>query len=545
MYPRNILHFLTIAAMIVASIPVKVHATNCQDLEVIFARGSGEEQNTNISYQSFKNSIEEKLKTTNLKYSFHDLNYPAISVLNNIGVLLGAFFGGGEEKDFGDSVKAGVNELTSIINNSCANTKYILGGYSQGAIVVDKTLKNISSEKIIYAATFGDPKLYLPEGAGAYPDACRKKNLSEYRKYVPDCYAHEGILGGYEPYRDEKYHDKIGTWCNKSDIMCSSHLNINDHTSYANDLIYEDASKIIFDKIAKYYGFKNTISSPHDTAFLIDSTGSMSGLIKKYKAEAIRLATETIKNGGRVALYDYRDLKDPYQVKQHCDFNTCTIELFTEKISQIKTDGGGDTPESLLSSSLHIMKELNWQYGATKSIVVLTDAGFHAPDLDGTTLKDVVDLSLSIDPVNFYIITEPENNSIYNELAFETDGEVVTDLGKLNLLTEKIINRNDSLLSIDLAMPHTESINLEIKYAEQIEDEATIIIETNASKTIVILNDYILGSTDSKTFTIRNLSTDQINNIVLVPVKDDTKGKSTKVTLKPTLVPGVPNTGRR
>jgi hypothetical protein len=44
----------------------------------------------------------------------------------------------------------------------------------------------------------------------------------------------------------------------------------------------------------------------------------MEFLIEKYKTEAIRLAKETLGSGGRVALYDYRDLADPYIPHAYC-----------------------------------------------------------------------------------------------------------------------------------------------------------------------------------------------------------------------------------
>ena len=69
-------------------------------------------------------------------------------------------------------------------------------------------------------------------------------------------------------------------------------------------------------------------------------------------------------------------------------------------------ENGGDIQESLLSAAYRLMQEQNWKLGSTKSLVVLTDAGYLMPDRDGVTLDDVVTLSKSIDPVNFYIITD-------------------------------------------------------------------------------------------------------------------------------------------
>jgi hypothetical protein len=101
----------------------------------------------------------------------------------------------------------------------------------------------------------------------------------------------------------------------------------------------------------------------------------------------------------------------------------------------IRADGGGDTPESLLSASFHVMKDLHWKQGSTKSLVVLTDADFLSPDRDGMSFDEVVALSKRIDPVNFYIITDAESGEAYSELAAATDGRVVTNFDELSLLT--------------------------------------------------------------------------------------------------------------
>ena len=285
-----------IVALLVGGVAVwprlNVSAESCPDVKVIFTRGSGGERNKSGDFLEFKATIESKLKTVDISYEFVDLDYPAVGVgFDNLDVTLGAAFGSGDAYEFGESVNNGVNNLVQMVNNEkCVNTKYVLGGYSQGAMVVSKALSSLRADRVIYAATFGDPKIYLPEGKGIMPAACRGENLSDYRMYVPDCQAYKGLLGAYIPYEPAAFTGKVGTWCNKRDIFCSSHLNVSDHVSYVADALYEDASRVIFDKITKYFGIENHISSPHDTAFLIDSTGSMAGMIDTYKAEALRLA---------------------------------------------------------------------------------------------------------------------------------------------------------------------------------------------------------------------------------------------------------------
>ena len=547
------LYIICAAALLFGSIiPIqKTTAGTCPDLRIVFARGSGGTWNEDPNYLTFKSTIEEKLKTTSLDYEFIDLPYTAVAVgMENFFVTLGALVSSGDAYTFGESVDDGVNKLAALVNsNSCPNTKYAIGGYSQGAMVVSKSLHHLDADKVIYAATFGDPKIYLPEGKGLFPDACKNKNLSDYRAYVSDCRTYEGLLGSYRPYQPEGFIGKLGTWCNKMDVFCSTYFSLDDHLAYISDDLYEDASKVFYDKITKHFGVENTITSPHDTAILIDSTGSMSPFINQYKTEALRLATETLNSGGRVALFDYRDLNDPYEPKEHCNFETCTLDIFQQELNKITTDGGGDTPESLLSASLRVMKKLNWKYGATKSLIILTDAGFHSPDLDSTTIEDVVNLSRSIDPVNFYIITTPENKSDYELITTETDGKVVTELETLNLLTDYIMERYDSLPKVEAMNPEVPESTLEIKSANQISDtEFQISFITDADQVLVILNDLLLGLTTEKTITLTELDFSTENTIKLIPIKDGVKGKNQIITapiVSPTtpLIPKAPNTG--
>lgn len=550
----------------------QTHAASCPNLRVVFARGSGGERWYDRNYLAFKEGLETKLKTTNLSYEFIDLDYPAIGIgVDKIGVTIGAYFGAGEAYEFGDSVNAGVKAMEDLVNASeCPDTKYVLGGYSQGAMVLSKSLRSLKANRIIYAATFGDPKIYLPEGGGINPPACHGGELSDYRIYVPDCRAYKGMLGAYVPYEPTDYLGRVGTWCNKRDLFCSSYLVPSDHTAYVSENLYEDASRLIFSKVATAFSFQNKYTSPHDTAILIDSTGSMSELIGQYKVEAMNLARQTLDAGGRVALYDYRDLAEDYQPVEGCNFETCTIESFQAALEQIEAEGGDDEPESLLSASLHVMKKLDWQLGSTKSLVILTDAGYHSPDLDGTTFYDVKKLSQQIDPVNFYIITIPSNLSAYQSLADATDGAVASNLDTLNLLTDTIMERYDSLPrveeeyddeSYDNALPHLVITNIEERG-----NEVTIFFDTDGVQTIVMLGDAILGTTDQRSITLTGLKRDITNIVSLAPLSSSRRGETVSTTLAPInenefigsndlsssglllssmIIPKAPNTGRK
>lgn len=571
------LRFLTAAAVTTlastAVIQNPTTAAACPDLRVIFARGSGGERYTSDHYIKFKEAMDAKLKTTSLTYEIDDLDYSAVSIDvgdGHLDTLIGAYLGGGEAYEFGDSVHEGVAELLRIVNGgSCKDTKYVLAGYSQGAVVILDAIESINPDKIIYLATFGDPKIYLPEGAGLFPAACRGANLSEYRAYVPDCYAHKGILGARDPYAIAGYEGKIGTWCYKGDVLCSSHFSIKDHVSYLTSGLYEDAARFAFAKITAVFDIKDAVASAHDTAILIDSTGSMSSLIGQYKNEALRLAEKTLSSGGRVALYDYRDLSDDYTPVERCNFETCDLETFKTKLNEITVSGGGDTPESLLSASVHVMKSLNWKFGATKSLVILTDAGYHSPDRDGTTFYDVKKLSQEIDPVNFYVITNSAYADFYEDLAKATDGAVATNLDDLGLLTDQIMERYDTLPRVEEELEASAEPlpTLKITNVEEIScNSVKITFKTTGVRTLVALNNAILGVTEGNEITFTDLNCDIRNDILLVPLTETARGDAASVTFgpnptaedvnfdaasatdaaeAPTLIPKAPDTGRQ
>ncbi len=337
-----------------------------------------------------------------------------------------------------------------------------------------------------------------------------------------------GLLGAYIPYEPAKFTGKVGTWCNKRDVMCSSKFSISDHTAYVSDNLYEDAAKRIFTKITDYFGVPNTAFSPHDTAFLIDSTGSMEIMIEEYKDEIIRLAKETIEIGGRIALYDFKDLEYHYQPKEHCNFENCTLEKFTDALLGLKPYEGGDPPESVLSAAYHAMNQLHWQFGATKSIILLTDNYYLNPDRDGIVLSDVVNLSKQIDPVNFYPIVPPRHKGYYRSLVEGTDGKASSSVEEFHDVVNLILARNDSLPRVEESEAVIKPSVIINTIAQVSEDEMKIEVD-DAEQVVVILNDTVLGITDQHEIVIGDLDRTITNTISLVPIIGGIKGEIIEV----------------
>ena len=264
------------------------NTSSCTDFYVVFARGSGEPLDSNIDHQAFSKTIKTIFQKLNgPTYQYYQLGesneyratYPAIGI-EQPEIIAGAIISGGKAFDFGQSVKAGMEELKDLyqkVSTTCPKTRFILAGYSQGAMVISQTLSVFNPDKLFYYASFGDPKLYLPEGFGLFPHACRNQSLSPYRQNVPDCYVEHGLLGGLKPYIASEFNDKVGAWCNIADFICGSTIDpfgftdstqdpkndtlariFNGHVSYSRFGAYREAADVIYRKILKEQTFLNT-----------------------------------------------------------------------------------------------------------------------------------------------------------------------------------------------------------------------------------------------------------------------------------------------
>ena len=172
-------------------------------------------------------------------YRVQDLVYRAISVAK-FETLMGAYASAGRYYEFGNSVRNGVNNLRDYYRDvmaKCPNTRWVLAGYSQGAMVVSEAVKTFAADKVIYIGLFGDPELSLPEGSGIWPAACRGGSLSSYRVYAPYCRTYSGVFGRRSPYQYGELRGKYGLWCAKNDYICGSSKNPtrnSGHFTYAN-----------------------------------------------------------------------------------------------------------------------------------------------------------------------------------------------------------------------------------------------------------------------------------------------------------------------
>ena len=103
-----------------ASAPPTASAGPCPDIDVTFARATGEPPGVGVVGQEFIDALRTRVGGRSI--AVYPVNYPASG-------------------DFVPSANAGTEDANAHVNGvaaSCPNTKLVLGGYSQGAFVIDQ-----------------------------------------------------------------------------------------------------------------------------------------------------------------------------------------------------------------------------------------------------------------------------------------------------------------------------------------------------------------------------------------------------------------------
>jgi Mg-chelatase subunit ChlD len=177
-----------------------------------------------------------------------------------------------------------------------------------------------------------------------------------------------------------------------------------------------------------------------DLVFIFDTTGSMGGSIANAKAQATDLANLWLSTStnGRIALVEFRDQDDAF-VARIVSPLTSDAEDFQTAVNQLVAGGGGDTPEAQLSGVMTALDGLDWQPGATKVGIVITDALGKDPEpITGYTRAQAAQRALEIDPVAIYGVNVSTLQSVTDwmaPMAEATAGEVAV-LGQGQTLSE-------------------------------------------------------------------------------------------------------------
>nr|WP_281355799.1 cutinase family protein [Mycolicibacterium madagascariense] len=187
--------------------PVAV-AADCPDIEVVFARGTDEPPGIGAVGQALVDSLKALDKGKSIRS--YAVQYPA-------------------SYDF-LAVANGANDASAHIQataKDCPKTKIVLGGYSQGAAVVD-----VVTTSPIAGLGFSDP---LPPAMADHISAVAVFGNPSARLGQP--------LTTLSPL----YGPKTADMCNTADPICSLGQNFNSHVSYPQSGLVKKAAQWIVD----------------------------------------------------------------------------------------------------------------------------------------------------------------------------------------------------------------------------------------------------------------------------------------------------------
>ena len=193
---------LAAAAFFVLPKLLPLASASCPDVEVVFARGTDELPGVGRVGQAFVGSLRQDTRKSVGSYG---VNYPA-------------------NKDFLAAAQ-GANDASNHIQqmaNNCPNTKLVLGGYSQGAAVID-----IVTAAPLPGLGFHDP---LPTQAADHVAAVALFGNPSARA--------GGLMSAITPDFDGKTIDL----CNTGDPICSNGNQWKAHLAYVPGLTNQAAS---------------------------------------------------------------------------------------------------------------------------------------------------------------------------------------------------------------------------------------------------------------------------------------------------------------
>lgn len=343
-----------------------------------------------------------------------------------------------------ESVKDGAEELAWYLEDqmtSCPLQHVVLGGYSQGAEVVAdgvNIMQPAFRNRIAYMAMYGDPKFnpaqsIVPPKSGWWKrgntDVFTHGILNQRRNYIPD-----DVLFA-------------SSWCQAGDLICDAgQLNSNEVGNYlygkvsqsnAHSNAYQD--KWIQKSMSEIvHAVRNVVPNANygvgtgvfinkndklwdlDLAVVIDKSSSMQDALQTIKGNVGGLTGELLSSywNSRVGIVTYDGTPPGYQdpTHQYSSVVTPFTDNHTEVTSGLQSITADSPYYGLMPDghSLYMLSEqsaqysgimtaihdLQWEHGAQKKIIVITDNTAQAPDPspDHWTADQVKQAAFNLDP---------------------------------------------------------------------------------------------------------------------------------------------------
>lgn len=191
------------ASILTQAAPVS-HADACPNVEVIFARGTGDDPGVGWMGQAFVDSVRSRMAEKSV--SVYGVDYPA-------------------SQEFSTAV-LGISDAKSHIlstETSCPNTKIVLGGFSQGAAVSGF----VTSDTIPAGVDPADVPQPLPVEAS--------RNIAAVVLFGKPNSRFMGFIGQPDVVIGAPYVGKTLELCAEEDPVCSEGMNFSAHNSYGDN----------------------------------------------------------------------------------------------------------------------------------------------------------------------------------------------------------------------------------------------------------------------------------------------------------------------
>lgn len=397
------------------------HESQCKDVTIVFARGSGQA----LDYRETPRFFEQiTSRLSSIDVNIYELgseshggnSYPAVGAST---ALTGGYL---------ESKTEGSRELNSYLTDrhvSCPDEVFILGGYSQGADVTRDTLFGLDRtlrDRILFVALFGDPSLYLPEGKGFFPGSCWVGKESPWRRGNVGCLTDAGVLGARVPYLPDDMTWKTGSWCDKEDPICNGNpfdLILSAHGEYADSgAEIDDAAAEVARVLTLRFRDRPIDTGVAEiptgagvsTVLIIDSSGSKSSsdpLDRRLQAAEAYLSISRPQDSVGVVDFD-SGARIASEAKNALSDKTDILA----GISSIDSDGG-----TVIGAGISVGCDvLSRAANSTKAALLFTDGR-------GSYNDEAACFRAAGWPIYTFALGSGANNSLLERIANETGGE--------------------------------------------------------------------------------------------------------------------------
>lgn len=417
---RTFLTTLMLTASTIVGVPASASGQDdvCTPVVIMPIRGSGEKSAGEVTYDGTKydgwegHTLRRYLKAF---YGFPEsrsvpllelgAEYPAVGVRELTEFFSPTAADSPVLTSARTGAREGVKKISALAEDQqsagCAAPEVILIGYSQGMIVARQIAMSMQDSGLIAGVYgVGDPLQKPSGGSGVMGERSNGNGIFRLN--------YSGLAREWDKFYDGDWESY--TLCHHLDPICGMPADVRKtegHMDYfatarrfqaAHDFPAGENSESdafanlmigLVEEIRATVGDPSESSAKKDTVFLIDTTGSMGGVIHEARARAKQLSSLLVgsNSDSRVSLIEYRDLGDA--------FVTRTVIPFTRNVSEFHTgldglvaEGGGDWPEAVYSG-IHAALESPFRADAVRSLVVIGDAPAHDPDLVNGWTTDI------------------------------------------------------------------------------------------------------------------------------------------------------------